>query len=737
MRSGWGVAAGFAVLTCSLLPGRPCGPFFLQTIFVTHQPESRAAVMTGHMGIIWPGFVHADMALAYRRLTGPAFTPAELASVQAQHDRIAAELKRNETAQPSPSPGYEAWIAATAAVSSSGGPIATDAKVPGQQWDTYPNCLDDAFANAARTLKAREQQHAGDAPDLQDWVAGQTAVFSNCGQADAMPQGEPVTKPLWLRQDRAYQTAAAHFYRSEWEPARTGFQAIAADGSSPWHSLAPYLVGRTWLREATLSTPPDKPADEAKMRAAAKQFQSVAKSTGPYAASARQLLNFTAIRLDARSAAQQLGATLAKPDAQLGDDLTSFAYALDHLYLDPKSAPAATSDLTEWVIAMTFHPKEVDDLARWRTTHSLPWLVAALSNAQNTAPADLLAAAEAVPRSSPAWETVTYHRLRLMPDRVAAETELTRLLPRLQGSAPVSTLNAFREVAQRKAPTLREFMDYATFAPAGFDDDGPIALSDAVATPKSPTMAGIPVNTATDVRFNETAAEVLNRDLPLVTLAGIARANTLPKQLHFELAMAVWTRAVLLGRVDTARSLTPEMVAGEPGWRPWLAAYDEADTGDDRQLAALEALMRFPSVRAWVQAGAGREEGFVGYSSYRDNWWCGAMVFVPEAETTPRVVKPAFVTPAMRAQTEHEEEALLEIGDAPAYFGRETLRWARAHPHDTRNAQLLGLAFRAMRNGCNLEASTGARREIFDLLQRDYANSEWAKRYPGFDSQTE
>ena len=52
------------------------------------------------------------------------------------------------------------------------------------------------------------------------------------------------------------------------------------------------------------------------------------------------------------------------------------------------------------------------------------------------------------------------------------------------------------------------------------------------------------------------------------------------------------------------------MVDGEPGWKPWLTAYDAATTPDERKVTALLALMRFPSVRPYINAGAGREEGF-------------------------------------------------------------------------------------------------------------------------------
>lgn len=46
--------------------------------------------------------------------------------------------------------------------------------------------------------------------------------------------------------------------------------------------------------------------------------------------------------------------------------------------------------------------------------------------------------------------------------------------------------------------------------------------------------------------------------------------------------------------------------------------------------------------------------------------------------------------------------------------------WVKAHPTDPRDAELLGFAFRAMRNGCNLENSTGLRRQVFETLHTRY-----------------
>jgi hypothetical protein len=86
----------------------------------------------------------------------------------------------------------------------------------------------------------------------------------------------------------------------------------------------------------------------------------------------------------------------------------------------------------------------------------------------------------------------------------------------------------------------------------------------------------------------------------------------------------------------------------------------------------------------------------------------------------------------MEAQAKQEQAELATIGDAPEYFGKAALAWVRAHPKDERDPEVLGFAFRAMRNGCNLEKSYTLRQEVFDVLHSKFGASEWAKRYPQF-----
>jgi hypothetical protein len=209
MKRWRGVLLGAGFLALAVLPGQSCGPFFPDTVFVLHQPESREVLMGGDPGIIWLDFGVRDLALAYRVLQGPAFTATEIESEKAQG---ATQDSRENGPANSAKDGVGQWLAARKAFTGSdGGPISTDAVVPGQEWQSYGNCLDDAFTSAAKTLLNREQEYGGARPTVSDWVSGQDAVFSNCSESGKSPSETAPSSPDWLRMDRAYQIAAAHF----------------------------------------------------------------------------------------------------------------------------------------------------------------------------------------------------------------------------------------------------------------------------------------------------------------------------------------------------------------------------------------------------------------------------------------------------------------------------------------------------------------------------------------------
>ena len=208
------IAAGIGILTLLAIPGLPCGPFFLEAFF-TSNAVNFGSLRRNVPTVISVSSSTRDLALAYRILNGPLLTPDEwaIAIPTPPQATDTANTQSQSSAEDNSGAVYNKWQEARKAILPNGqlASIDTDRPVPGNDWESFTNCLPDAYANAARTLNARRLAHPQPVSDLVDWVHSQDTVFTNCGNIGAgeLPAPLPPTAPLWLRQDRAYQIAAA------------------------------------------------------------------------------------------------------------------------------------------------------------------------------------------------------------------------------------------------------------------------------------------------------------------------------------------------------------------------------------------------------------------------------------------------------------------------------------------------------------------------------------------------
>jgi hypothetical protein len=767
------------------------------------------AYVHGRLGVVGPEYRVRHLVVAYNILSGRGLSPAE--------QKGALELDRflnpggywtPESSQSDPQsaseensgPGLSQWRSAVGG--DSGINDGTEHPVPGQTYSVFDNCLDDAFAHAAVTLadlRARySRPGAPDPPDIRNWIAGQRAVFANC-QGKATPQPVPVSAPLWLRQERAYQMAAAQFYSMDYANAIIGFRAIAADKASPSAPLAHYLVARAILRQAEMScTPSGLSRDQwaAQQAVVQKQFgqahdelEAVLRdpSLATWHRPARQLLDRVMLRYDPGAQAEELATRLTSP-AKSKQDASEYKHNVIDLAAAYRSLPLAAIPLVastwkpepikphapflRWIddlsgtdnpeydsagLDMAYHNSRIDPdrrkdaLDSWHSTHALQWLVAAMTlvSPGDAAVPELIEAAKAVPPTSPAYPSVTYHRLRL----ASAQTnyaEVSALLPEIERTQSRSTVNLFLDIQASLAPTLDAFLDSATRLPASYTDvDG---FENGNPAPDYPLRAneklcGVSVYDSKTPHFDAELATIFNQRMSLPVLRDAALSPALPPNLRFQLTHMAWTRALLLDDPATAHALTPTLETCQPALKPWLDRYDAATTPDDRHVLGLLAMMRFTSTEPTVRAGGERD--FALYDDFRDNWWCSAgddaenLYPGPTASKKTRVpslfaqplVSPAtqpdppFLTDADRAALQQEFAILQKVPTSSNYFAREALAWVKAHPDDPRNPDVLGFAIRVVRNACRSNATKELNHQLFNTLHRRYPKSEWAKRY--------
>ena len=793
----------FALLLLAVLGvqfGNSCAYAPDEVVFTQHtDPDAPyARYAAGRLGIVQATYRIRHLVVAYNTLSGRGLSPAE------QSGAVAVDNHYNAYPAPPPDGGATPQTKPSAGAVSATPPLwpagsdANDRKVPGQDWETFTNCLADAFRNANATLADRRARYgkpgAPDTPELADWIAGQKAVFSNCGGPGQTPQPVPANAPLWLRQDRAYQTAAAQFYALDYDQALAGFHAIAADRASPWSPLARYLIARVYIRQATVpevfhENRPEQMQNEKErvtgLSQARRQLEGILgdPSMKSLHRQSRGLLDFVMLRLDpsaqASELARRLTAEKTNDAAEYRQNVIDLSYSYNKIQgytpgLEPSAAQALDAshppaELVRWLddlgwpmpgvrevnSAANEQRRRADALNHWRSTHRAEWLVAALtlSGPGDEDDPELMSAAQSVSAAAPAYASTTYHRLRLAASPSPATEQippatrpiydqLAELMPHITESQPISTVNQFADLQSSLAPTLNDYLVNATRRAAGRVDPVSNNVEPLAAPDKTIALCGVDIGAPETRHLDQETSLVFNQRMPLRMLAEAALSSALPGNVRFQLAHMAWTRALLLGDAETARSLAPYLQRCQPAFGPWLKQYDAASSPDERHVLGLLALMRFTSTEPTVRAG--RERDFAVYDETRDNWWCtfnaerAAPVSGPEEgphlftdAMVARTVQPdpPYLGAADRAQVDKEIEMLQKIPCASDYFALQALAWVQEHPTDPHNSDVIGFAMRVVRNACRSDKTKDLDHRLFDVLHRQFPKSDWAARY--------
>jgi hypothetical protein len=632
----------------------------------------------------------------------------------------------------------------------------------------YLNCPDPAFAMAVRTMQSRAAAWGAQSAWLKDWIAGQDAVFANCTKNPApplwapanrpapvvspmsVPQTAPAGAPLLLRQDRAYQMAAANFYYKKFDEAARDFAAIALDKKSPWNGWGTYLEARATVRLAFATgkaTNPYAPGlasfDIPTMQKAQQMLEGLLgeKNPQPSRPAVEHELQFVLMRTDAQRRVNDLCAAIEGPgpDATFASDVADLNFVLVKDISVEQPPP-----LMEWIAEWRGPATDPAALDTWEKTHSLPWLVLALARTKGTdavAP-KLLAAAAQVKAGTPGYETVFYHRVRLLTEMKRAEEAralLEAALPEAIRQKPSSYTNAL--LGERMA-VARNFEEFLTYAPRT-DLDGALQGEKAPWSCEGnplwmrelghcPTLQKPP-------SFDEDAVTVFNRELPLDMLVDAAQAKTVPPNLRGYLALAAWTRAVVLGDAANAAKLAPLL---PPAIRDAV--------GTDIGFKADVAILRNPGLRPYVESGTTRLEDFTERDPYRDNWWNSQWAgrFSSSADAgsdpgsnaaPPKLEIAGFLTVAQAARGEAEAERVQQLPDGAALIGQRVLDYAKAHADDPEVPEALALTVRATRYGAqdwrddaaakkSAAETTAVSKAAFELLHSRYPQSPWTAR---------
>ena len=607
------------------------------------------------------------------------------------------------------------------------------------------NCRARKYQTLTAALETMIHDLGASNPKVKQWVDAQIQALVECGNAPRSAPGSPTELPApeippplttgtpFEQAQRTYQIASANFYAANFDTATKMFDAIAADSSSPWRQLAPYLVARTTIRKATLS---GEKNDHAMLAKAEAQLNNIVVAPGDDSVKhdAQRLLGFVQAQLHPEQREQELARAVMLPTSAevLKQDVSDYIWMLEH---GPANGNSPRDDLTDWIstlhVADTGNPASpysdtsaiAHSIAKWKQTSSLPWLVAALSEipaSDPNAPA-LIAAAESVKPDSPAYVTITYHAARLLMGQGRTD-EARRKLDALLSSRdqmPVSTVNELLALRMEVARNLNELLTYAPRTPLGFTDDADSEeLPSNLDEPNAQPLKAL----ASEPLFDHDGAGAFTRWLPLSVLMQAAHSKTLPSPLRDQVALAAFIRAILLGNDAAARELAPLVMESVPKLKPSIEAWLEAKGPDAQRFAAAYMMLQNPGLRYEVDPGPGRSTALDEIDSLRDNWWPSGVGQNLKAQTYP-----GFLSASERKTTDEEWQKLSAI-NAPNFLCTEAMEQANSHPTDERAPEALYRCLRAVHLGCSNDKGTELARSAFQLLHHRYPDSPWAEK---------
>jgi len=778
----------FLLITVSILlvaTGETCGPEFAGVIFTRENgPDGPVTAFTGgKIGVPLSTWWRAYMVVAYRYLEDKPLSHAESESFA----RFWGTGKSIGFPSDPAEKALKKWVRARAEYMP-GNPSQVLKAYKERQFDEQLNCTASAFATAVDTMNSRAKQFGAKSPEFLEWIHGQDAVFANCdghSKDPVHPAELPATASPLLRADRIYQTAAAHFYSGDYPDAKADFDAISRDESSPWHSIAPYLAARALLREASDNlndaVEPDRRAKDALlMKEAEQRLQAIMAnpSRKQWHHDAQKLLNLIAYRTEPLQYQHRLAMeiTSGKTGEDFGQDVRDYTLLLNK-YLDTEpdfpgvehygekyeKAVAEwrrerytallgerSDDLTNWLTTFQSDSAAAKKHAmdKWRATRTMPWLFLVLTKLTGHDPAtsEALHASAAIKASSPAYFAIAYHRVRLL--RESGQLDAARELVNKVLSEKPSSLSAVNLLADEKmklAKDLENFLAILTRQPVklsyGRETDDDTSCFETECSPifygeKKPGEKGHPLIT----QFDSATASLLNTKIPSETLVKIVNGKTLPEHLQRRIAIAVWTRTLLLNQPQLFADLTEAAIAASPELKRFSKEFSEAKSAEERRFVAASAVAHFPALRPYIDSTFPREAKFEQIDNFRDNWWCAdigqdqdRVNYEKQFDqrhpgSVPHAAVP-FLTAEQASTAESEWETLRSMGSSYNYLPKVIITWAKAHPDDPRAPEALHFSSRVSRYACSSSSEkNNYSHEAFTLLHQRYPKSEWTKK---------
>jgi hypothetical protein len=189
------------------LPASSCGPDFPFAVFLLpHGPGGNyLAYAQGHLGILQPGYRTRSLVIAFDYITHHPLSPAEQQQAVAADKQIVDPWQAEEVAKKSAPPsGFDTWISTRSALGPVDGytpdaHLEVSRNLPGKEYESFSNCLDNAFATAANTLSTLSLSYGRTNVPIPPSLSGPAArmpSFPTVATANLPSSSAPANLPL-------------------------------------------------------------------------------------------------------------------------------------------------------------------------------------------------------------------------------------------------------------------------------------------------------------------------------------------------------------------------------------------------------------------------------------------------------------------------------------------------------------------------------------------------------------
>lgn len=693
----------------------------------------------GQLGIVQPSYARSYLLVAYHYLAGKPLSRSD----QEQMEQLWAD--RLDQSDSYCSADTSSWLKLRATVPGVSKIESIDVERPvssEDQYQTYCNAQSSAFMVASATLQKLIDEFGINSKVVKEWVEAQDAVFSNCGAprySDKLPEvkiPEPLPEPAdtIAKQLRQYQIAAAKFYAQKFDDARKDFEAIAQVKDHAMEDVSGYLAVRCMIRKATLA----KEMDRQLLAQAGERVKQLLSAPGyaGWKGALEDLGGFVAVRL---TPGEHLHYLLSKMFARFY--VNEITKTIDY-YIDKDNEGAEVNygdapdflkkdDVYDWMITFQSKDKAGTDHAieKWKTTKSLPWLVAAITRveADNASAKQLLAAAQQEKSNVAKW-MLFYHINRLKSEMKQADevrASLDKVMAANPADLPPGSLNKLKSLRLPLSRNLDEFVSFGALRPLAICSDGGIPqLPDS-----KEEMEG---KCITKVVFVPAAADVINNKMPLSMIRQLAANPKLPAGLRDDLVWRGWVRAVLIGDAAQAQAFALLSHPKNQAKQKLFTDFISAATPEMKKFAAVYLMLQYSSASPHFTSDEPSEDGYGDASGW---WWFTSRVKSSsdeeeEGDDDDSHFDPIFITGAQKKQAASEAQRLSAAGAAPNYFAKTVLAFAKAHPADPRVPKALHFGVKSTRYGSTDDATQSLSKQMFTLLHTKYKGNTWTKQTP-------